>query len=66
MMIGVGDAQSLLNHFKQIHTKDPMYFFIGQVDQEIVWLIFNREMGDQGLIMIALGCDCIQYHLSQQ
>ncbi|XP_028058069.1 protein FAR1-RELATED SEQUENCE 5-like [Camellia sinensis] len=33
-MISVGDAQSLLNHFKKKHTEDPMFFFIVQVDQK--------------------------------
>ncbi|XP_028092442.1 protein FAR1-RELATED SEQUENCE 5-like [Camellia sinensis] len=33
-MISAGDAQSLLNHFKQKHTEDPMFFFTVQVDQE--------------------------------
>ncbi|KAL7216873.1 hypothetical protein ACSBR1_028738 [Camellia fascicularis] len=34
MMISDGDAQSLLNHLKQKHTEDPMFFFTVQVDQE--------------------------------
>ena len=33
-MISARDAQSLLNHFKSKHAKDPMFFYTVQVDQE--------------------------------
>ena len=32
--IEAGDAQSLVNHFKQKQVKDPMFFYTIQVDQE--------------------------------
>ena len=32
--IEVGDAQSLVNHFKQKQVEDPMFFYAIQVNQE--------------------------------
>ena len=32
--VEVGDAQSLVNHFKQKQAEDPMFFYAIQVDQE--------------------------------
>ena len=32
--IEAGDAQSLVNHFKQKQVKDLMFFYTIQVDQE--------------------------------
>ena len=32
--ISARDAQSLLNHFKKRQIKDPMFFYMVQVDQE--------------------------------
>ncbi|KAL4614847.1 hypothetical protein ACB092_07G082600 [Castanea dentata] len=32
--VEAGDAQSLVNHFKQKQAKDPMFFYAIQVDQE--------------------------------
>lgn len=54
-MIGAGDSQSLLNHFKRKHSEDPMFFYTVQVDQENrMTNFFFGEMGSQGLTMIAL------------
>ena len=39
-MISVGNAQDLLNHFKSKHTKNPMFFYTVQVDQENHMTIF--------------------------
>ena len=52
--IEAGDAQSLVNHFKQKQVKDPMFFYTIQVDQENRMTNFFEEMVDQGLIITLL------------
>ena len=52
--IEAGDAQSLVNHFKQKQVKDPMFFYAIQVDQENRMTNFFEEMVDQGLIITLL------------
>ena len=32
--VEAGDAQNLVNHFKQKQAEDPMFFYTIQVDQE--------------------------------
>ena len=52
--VEVGDAQSLVNHFKQKQAEDPMFFYAIQVDQENRMTNFFGEMVDQELIITLL------------
>ena len=52
--VEAGDAQSLVNHFKQKQAEDPMFFYAIQVDQENRMTNFFGEMVDQELIITLL------------
>ena len=44
--VETGDAQSLVNHFKQKQAEDPMYFYAIQVDDEnrmTIFFFFGRD-----------------------
>ena len=50
--VEAGDAQSLVNHFKQKQAEDPMFFYA--LIKKIEWQIFFGEMVDQELIITLL------------